>query len=129
MKNGTPILISKSKFYRAVTGSTTVNTKTTEAALQRWGIPYLPNVEKGDAVDSEYVPVARKLWESEKAAQEARRKAAPTTHSDAPLFEILSDIAQALRRIEAGIEALTPHEAKARRMTPAQQANEAATRG
>jgi hypothetical protein len=128
MKNGNPILISKSKFYRAVTGSTTVNTKTTEAALQRWGIPYLPGVEKGDAVDTEYVPVARKLWEAENAARDARRPA-PKANDAAPLFEILSDIAQALRRIESMLHAQMPHDTKARRMTPSQEANEAATRG
>jgi hypothetical protein len=66
------MFVSRSKFYKAVTGTTTANSAIVEPALKRWGVPYMPNGTKGDAVDIVHLETAKKIWEAEKAAREER---------------------------------------------------------
>ena len=71
--------VSLSKFYREVTGTTTVNRSSVVAAMTRWNVPYDEGNPKGDVVDVMHLPAASLQWREEQAAREAKRRvAAPT---------------------------------------------------
>jgi hypothetical protein len=67
--------ISLSKFYKEVTGTSTVNRATTTAALARWGVPFDDNTAKSDVVDIVHLASATATHAAEKAAREAARPA------------------------------------------------------
>ena len=66
--------VSISKFYKEVTGKTTVNSATCTAALERWGVPFddMASKTKGDAVDVSHLELAKKVYATEVAAHDAR---------------------------------------------------------
>jgi len=61
------MLVSKSKFYKEVTGSNTSNTPVVTAALDRWNIAYDKAKGKDDCVDIIHLAAAKAAYEKEQA--------------------------------------------------------------
>lgn len=59
------MLVSKSKFYKEVTGSATSNAAVTVAALERWKIPFNKRDDKGDCVDIAHLAEAKEAYQKE----------------------------------------------------------------
>jgi hypothetical protein len=97
--------ISLSKFYKEVTSSTTVNRKTTEAALRRWKIPFDHKSKANDVVDADHLPTARALWAAEKAKQAAQR-AAKNGNGHAHAAPNADDVVTMMARVEKKIDAI-----------------------
>jgi len=104
--------VSLTKFYQEITGSSTANRSITEAAMQRWGVPFeIAEGAKGDAVDVVYLEPARKAYAAERAELEARR--GPSSRSagngGGAASEALDRNTKALRDVEAAIMLLVEH--------------------
>jgi hypothetical protein len=68
------MLVSKSKFYKEVTGAATGNSATTAQALKRWGVPYTERDDKGDCVDITHLPAAKEAYAKEQAERPTPKK-------------------------------------------------------
>jgi hypothetical protein len=68
------MLVSKSKFYKEVTGSNTGNSLTTVQALKRWNIPFLDGNKKEDSVDIVHIPAAKEAYAKEQAERPTPQK-------------------------------------------------------
>ena len=88
------MLVSKSKFYKEVTGAATGNSATTAVALKRWGIPYDQRDDKGDCVDITHLPTAKEAYAKEQAERPTPQK------SSAVQREVVQTIASRLAVLE-----------------------------
>jgi hypothetical protein len=68
------MLVSKSKFYKEVTGSATGNSSSVVLALKRWNIPFLETDSKGDCVDITHLAAAKEIYAKEQAEKPTPQK-------------------------------------------------------
>jgi hypothetical protein len=101
--------VSLTKFYQEITGASTANRSVTEAAMQRWNVPYeISEGSKGDAVDVVYLEPARKAYAAERAESDARR-GPRTSNGSGGDCEALDRNTKALRDVEAAMMLLVEH--------------------
>lgn len=112
--------VSISKFYKEVTGKTTVNRGTCTLALARWGVPVddLGANVKGDAVDIAHLESAKKIHAAEVAERvrvaatvkktngSASARGTPPLVSDGDLLQLLVRLDDNVAAISTKLDAL-----------------------
>jgi hypothetical protein len=88
------MLVSKSKFYKEVTGSNTGNAASTVTALKRWNIPFIEGNGKDDCVDITHLAAAKEAYAKEQAERPTPQK------SSAVQREVVQTIASRLAVLE-----------------------------
>jgi hypothetical protein len=68
------MLVSKSKFYKEVTGSNTGNSSVVVLALKRWNIPFREGPGKDDSVDIIHLPAAKEAYAKEQMEKPTPQK-------------------------------------------------------
>jgi hypothetical protein len=98
--------ISLSKFYKEITGKTTVNRSTTTGALTRWGVPFEDNSAKADVVDIVHLEGAKATYAAEQAVKEAARASRPPAHGNGHDHGLDLKIDALAQRVELLIESI-----------------------